>query len=168
MLWEQVEKVVKSIMKYNFYILILLLMILLSSLIFPTSTKLAFENLFQILPNFLSNYLKNLSLTNEQIFSIFQLLSILHILSLCIFLLSAWKMNYYKEAHSIFGFFLTLNTYFILFFSILYRLDLTTFSFIIRLGILKYGVEFKSLFPIMSFSISCFFIIIVLSGFIRN
>jgi len=49
MLWDQAEKAIKSIMKSNFYLLLILLMILLSSLLFPTSTRIAFENLGEVL-----------------------------------------------------------------------------------------------------------------------
>ena len=172
MLWDQAEKIIKSIMKNNFYILIILLMILLSSLISPTSTRIAFENLGKILPELLANYFKNLSMTNKQIFSIFQLLSTLHIFSLCILFLSAWKMNYFEEAKAIFGFFLTINTYFILFLSILYRLDVTTFSFTSTLEILEQTAGFKILFLLVSFSLSWLlswlYIVIILIGFIKH
>ena len=163
MSWDHVEKIVKSIMDNSFYLLILLLMILLSSYLLPSSTRMAFENFGELLPEFLMNYFNNLSLTNNDILSIFILLSTLHIFSLLLLLLSCWKMNYYKETHALFSFFWTINTYFVLLISILYTLDVTTFNFFD----MKAGF-FTSLIPFSSFYLVLIYIFIVLIGFVKS
>jgi len=59
-------------------------------------------------------------------------------------------MNYYREANAIFGFFLTVNVYFTLPFSILDRLEITMVKSSIA-NLVQQTSGFESLFPLMSF-----------------
>ena len=142
-------------------------MIFVSSLFFPTSTSIAFENSKEFLPEFILNYFNNISLTNEDILSIFIFLSILHIFSLFLLLLSSRTINYNKETHALFSFFLTINTYFVLLISILYRLDVITLNLCSVIFNMNAGY-FINFFSASSYILIWVYVIIVLIGFVKK
>ncbi|WP_339182822.1 hypothetical protein [Oceanobacillus sp. FSL W7-1293] len=163
---ENIKGNIKSILENNDYILLVILMILFISLISPTSTRMGFESLGEVLPEFLSNYFKNLSLTNNQVISIYPLLSTFLSLSLFMHLLSYRTDNYYLESHRLLHFFLHINTYFILFFLILVRLDMT--QFISPVEFFQQTNWLMIYFCIISFALSFIYLSSILIGLIKK
>lgn len=164
-MWDNIEKLIKSIVNNSIYLTIILLMVFFSSLIFPTLVTTGFESLGKLLPYFITNYFKNLSLNNTQIFSILQLLSILHMFSVFLLLLSHWKLAYFKEITILYGFFANINIYFVLLLSILYRLEITSFNIISQ--IFNENTNWDDIFPALNFALVCLYIFNILIRFVR-
>lgn len=164
-MWNTAENIFLSLIKHNTYIIIFLLLILLISFIFPVTTSTAFQSLFELLPNFIKKYFNNISLTNSDIFSIFQFTSIMHILSVLLLLLSSWKMNFFKECLAIYGFLVIVNIYFILILFILYNNNITTLNLI---SYLFEEVNWYNFFSIANFGLICLYILNILLQFVTD